>query len=96
MTSAHVIIIIVALAGCIWDLRTRRIPNYLTFGAAALGLSRALRGHPWWALRASASPRFVIRGSRGDVAQAWGISQTSVGSVPRCVVINVGVRRRND
>jgi len=54
--------------------------------AAALGLSRALRGHPWWALRASASPRFVIRGSRGDVAQAWGISQTSVGSVPRCVV----------
>ena len=62
--------------------------------AAALGLSRALRGHPWWALRASASPRFVIRGCRGDVGTGVGFSQTSVGSVPRCVVINMGVRRR--
>jgi len=55
--------------------------------AAALGLSRALRGHPWWALRASASPRFVIRGCRGDVGTGVGLSRTSVTSVPQCVVI---------
>jgi prepilin peptidase CpaA len=28
----------IAVAGCAWDLRTRRIPNLLTFGAAAAGL----------------------------------------------------------
>src|SRR5919106_107034 len=28
----------IAVAGCVCDLRTRRIPNVLTFGAAAAGL----------------------------------------------------------
>ncbi len=30
---------VVALAGCFFDVRTRRIPNVLTFGAALAGLS---------------------------------------------------------
>jgi len=55
--------------------------------AAALGPSRALRGHPRRALRASASPRFVTRGCRGDVGTGVALSRTSVTSVPQCVVI---------
>jgi prepilin peptidase CpaA len=78
MTSAHVIIITTALAGCIWDLRTRRIPNYLTFGAAAFGLGYALITGGWPAAGLSAAgwavglilfiPFFWLRGlGGGDV-----------------------------
>jgi prepilin peptidase CpaA len=34
MVVAHAVAVAVALAGCIADLRTRRVPNALTFGAA--------------------------------------------------------------
>ena len=78
MTSAHVIIIIVALAGCISDLRTRRIPNYLTFGAAALAIGYALVTGGWPAAVFSTAgwavglilfiPFFFLRGlGGGDV-----------------------------
>ena len=78
MTSAHVIIATTALTGCIWDLRTRRIPNYLTFGAAALGVGYALITGGWAAAGLSAAgwavglmlfiPFFCLRGlGGGDV-----------------------------
>ena len=35
LTFAQVAAIVVAVAGCVTDLRNRRIPNVLTFGAAA-------------------------------------------------------------
>lgn len=35
-------VLAVALVGCVWDLRTRRLPNALTFGAAAAALVFAL------------------------------------------------------
>lgn len=36
------------VAACVWDLRTRRIPNALTFGAAAAALVvRLLVAGPW-------------------------------------------------
>ena len=38
MPAPHIIAIAVALAACVTDLRARRIPNVLTFGAAALAL----------------------------------------------------------
>jgi prepilin peptidase CpaA len=38
MTSTYAIAIGVAVIGCITDVRTRRIPNVLTFGAALAGL----------------------------------------------------------
>jgi prepilin peptidase CpaA len=38
MDLVHSITLVVAIAACVCDLRTRRIPNVLTFGAAAAGL----------------------------------------------------------
>jgi prepilin peptidase CpaA len=38
MTSPHVVALSVAAIACAVDLRTRRIPNVLTFGAAAAAL----------------------------------------------------------
>jgi prepilin peptidase CpaA len=35
--SFHSAVLLVGLVACAWDLRTRRIPNWLTFGAAATG-----------------------------------------------------------
>ena len=35
MTTAHIAALLVAGVACVSDLRTRRIPNVLTFGAAA-------------------------------------------------------------
>ena len=46
MTLAHILALLVAVVGCITDVRSRRIPNVLTFGAAiaALGVSAAFDG----------------------------------------------------
>ena len=33
MLSAEYVVVVVAVAACVCDLRTRRIPNALTFGA---------------------------------------------------------------
>ena len=38
MTSAHIVGLIIASLACVTDLRTRRIPNVLTLGAALAGL----------------------------------------------------------
>lgn len=37
MNVTHHAVIAIGLVACAWDLRTRRIPNELTFGAAAAG-----------------------------------------------------------
>jgi len=37
MEIAHAVVLLVATLACVSDLRTRRIPNELTFGAAAAG-----------------------------------------------------------
>lgn len=42
MDARTIAVIAVALAACAWDLRTRRVPNALTFGAAATALGFAL------------------------------------------------------
>ena len=39
MTAAHLAAVIVATVACATDLRSRRIPNALTFSAAALGMA---------------------------------------------------------
>jgi prepilin peptidase CpaA len=39
MTVFHVSAIAVAVVAAIWDLRTRRIPNVLTFGSALLAIA---------------------------------------------------------
>jgi prepilin peptidase CpaA len=78
MTFAHVIITAIALTGCLWDLQTRRIPNYLTFGGATLGVLYALVTGGWQAAAVSAAgwavglilfiPFFLLRGlGGGDV-----------------------------
>ena len=36
-----------ALVMALWDIRTRRIPNYLTFGGALAGLGFQLATHGW-------------------------------------------------
>ena len=38
MNSAHIVGLSIASIACVTDLRTRRIPNVLTFGAALAGL----------------------------------------------------------
>jgi prepilin peptidase CpaA len=38
MEPKHIAALLIALAACVTDLRSRRIPNVLTFGAAAAGL----------------------------------------------------------
>jgi prepilin peptidase CpaA len=67
--------IAVGLAGCVWDIRTRRIPNALTFGGALLGLcASAFEGGlagagvslVGWALGAAVFlPFFLVRGMGG-------------------------------
>jgi prepilin peptidase CpaA len=39
MVVPHLVALVVALAGCVTDLRTRRIPNALTFSAAAAAVA---------------------------------------------------------
>lgn len=38
LTPAHVAAVLVAACACVFDVRTRRIPNSLTFGAAAAAI----------------------------------------------------------
>jgi prepilin peptidase CpaA len=38
MASVHISVLVIAAIACVSDLRTRRIPNVLTFGAAAAAL----------------------------------------------------------
>ena len=79
MSSLPVVFVtLTALAGCIHDLRTRRIPNYLTFGSAGVAMIFALTTGGWsglaiaiggWALGVALFIPFVLlRGmGAGDV-----------------------------
>jgi prepilin peptidase CpaA len=78
MAAAHVMALVVALGGCVTDLKTRRIPNVLTFGAAAGALAfhlanGGLSGFGWsaagWLVGAAIFfPLFALRGlGAGDV-----------------------------
>jgi prepilin peptidase CpaA len=39
VTFAQLAAVVVAVLACVWDLRTRRLPNFLTFPAMAAGLA---------------------------------------------------------
>ena len=39
--------VLLLTTGCVWDLRTRRIPNSLVLTIALLGIGRALIAQPW-------------------------------------------------
>jgi prepilin peptidase CpaA len=78
MTFPQVAALVVALAGCVTDLWSRRIPNILTFGAAAGASGYYLAGEGWSGLGWSAAgwavglvmflPIFALRGiGGGDV-----------------------------
>lgn len=78
MTGTHVFITLMAIVGGIWDLRTRRIPNYLTFGGALLGFIYFFATAGWIGLGHSVEgwlvgfllfiPFFLLRGlGGGDV-----------------------------
>ena len=78
MQPIYVAAIAVAALACLTDLRTRRIPNWLTFGAAAValafhawqgGVSGLLTSAGGWALGVALFlPFFVLRGlGGGDV-----------------------------
>jgi prepilin peptidase CpaA len=78
MTFPQVAALVVALFGCITDLTTRRVPNVLTFGAAAGAFGYFLAGEGLTGLGFSAAgwvvgllmflPLFALRGlGGGDV-----------------------------
>ena len=78
LDARSIAVVAIALAACVWDLRTRRIPNFLTFGAAAAGVLFALAqsglsGLSWsiagWLIAmALYLPFFALRGiGAGDV-----------------------------
>ena len=87
MTALHIFVGLLLAIACIWDLRTRRIPNALTLPAAALALVFHLVSGGWsaagtslggWLLGAALFfPMFALRGmGAGDVklfaaAGAW-------------------------
>jgi len=75
INTPHLLVGLTAVVGCLHDLRNRRIPNYLTFGSAALailyagvtagwaGLGVALAG---WAVGIVLFiPFFLLRGMGG-------------------------------
>ncbi len=78
LTLTQVAVLAIATLGCVFDLRTRRIPNVLTFGAALAGVGFHLATGGWsgagWAAvgwitgLALFLPFFVLRGiGGGDV-----------------------------
>ena len=78
MTMPHFFIILTAVAGCVHDLYSRRIPNYVTFGSALLALGYGVVNGGWagfgvalagWMLGVALFlPFFALRGmGAGDV-----------------------------
>jgi prepilin peptidase CpaA len=45
MTMAHIAVLVIAALACSTDVRSRRIPNWLTFGAALAGVAYQLVSH---------------------------------------------------
>lgn len=62
---ADVVLGVVLVTACVTDLRTRRIPNVLTFPAAALGVVETMRAGVWWHGLAGVLVAFVL------AAPAW-------------------------
>ena len=91
MTVPHIVAAVIALAGCWTDLRSRRIPNLLTFGAAiaAFAYYTILGGLPglgWsaggWALGVLVwFPMFVLRGLGGGDIKLLGALGAWLGPV---------------
>jgi prepilin peptidase CpaA len=78
MQISHVMALLLGGLACAFDLRTRRIPNVLTFGGAAVGLVYAFTSHGFSGLLASLEgwgvglalflPMFLLGGmGAGDV-----------------------------
>ena len=78
MNASHLIVGVVLTLACIADLRNRRIPNVLTFSAAALGIAYHAATGGWPAVGSSVAgwllgvalffPMFALRGmGAGDV-----------------------------
>jgi len=73
--APHVFLTLTAIAGCLHDLRNRRIPNYLTFGSAALAILYAAVTSGWDGLGVALAgwavgivlfmPFFLLRGMGG-------------------------------
>ena len=71
----HLFVALTAVVGCLHDLRNRRIPNYLTFGSAALAIAYAIVTAGWAGLGMALAgwtvgivlfiPFFLLRGMGG-------------------------------
>ena len=81
MEARHAVVLLLGVAACAFDLRTRRIPNLLTFGGAALALVYSIWVGGWVGLGSSAAgwlvgallffPMFALGGmGAGDVKLA--------------------------
>lgn len=98
MTFVEFAVAVIVIAACIPDLRTRRIPNALTFGAAAAGIAfhaatagwegvgAALLG--WFVGVAMFFPVFVLRGMGAGDLKLLGAVGAWVGA---WTVLRVGV-----
>jgi prepilin peptidase CpaA len=78
MDYSHIAVLVLATAASLWDLRTRRIPNLLTFGGAAAAIAYAFAMHGvagatasiggWFTGAALFLPFFILGGmGAGDV-----------------------------
>ena len=76
--SADIMVVVIGAAACAWDVTTRRLPNLLTLGGAAVGLLCAVATHGVQGLLVSVAgwavglavflPLFLLRGlGAGDV-----------------------------
>jgi len=75
INAPHLFVIATAVAGCLHDLRSRRIPNYLTFGSAVLAIAYGTATAGWsglgiglagWAVGVLLFlPFFLLRGMGG-------------------------------
>ena len=84
MSFPHLVVVIVAVMASVSDLRTSRIPNGLTFGAALAAALYALATGGWWGIATAAGgwavgvlvflPFFALGGlGAGDVKLLAGI-----------------------
>src|SRR4030095_1932515 len=75
INTPHLLVGLTAVVGCLHDLRNRRIPNYLTFGSAALAVLYAGVAAGWAGLCVALAgwsvgivlfiPFFLLRGMGG-------------------------------
>lgn len=92
MSIAHLAALAVALAGCVTDLRSRRIPNALTFGAALAAFGYHLYAAGLSGLGVSLGgfvvgglvflPLFALRGLGGGDVKLMAALGAWIGPVP--------------